>query len=51
MDVEEQVLPLGTSLGQYYSSFHNNNLCTDDDPADDTNAENDNACLELINSM
>ena len=51
-DVEDNVLPLGTSLGQYYSPFHNNEFRSFDDPAYDTNnTEADNACLESFNSV
>ena len=46
------MFPLGTSLGQHYSPFRNNDFRTDDGHVDDTNnTEAHNDCLEPFNSM
>ena len=51
-DVEENVLLLGTSLGQHYSSFHNNEFHSYDDLSYDTNnTEANNTYLEPFNSV
>ena len=51
-DVEDNVLPLGTLLGQHYSPFQNNEFRNYDGPGYDTNkAEADNACVQLFNSV
>ena len=36
-DVEEEVLPLGTSLGKHYSPFYNSKFRSYDDHTYDTN--------------
>ena len=37
VDVEDNMLPLGTSLGQHYSPFQNNEFRSYDDPGYNTN--------------